>query len=172
MKFFDKSLILINLRIIPSKLGIKFFEKPSSIKFEDKVRSMTGKEIVMAMVNGLLHGYYIVNMYSYGGHHGKICYGCAATRCITEISKVKFNSSNIYGFTKKSEAIGCSPEFINEFEDAINFLRSGRIQGYNRHAINLGIVTLPDPKNKLPVLENRSWKENIQAYIDYANTID
>ena len=140
--------------------------------FEETVRAMTGKEIVMAMVNGLLNGYYLVDMYTYGRSQGKTCYGCAATHCITEISKIKFDSSNIQGYTNKSKAIECDSEFIDIFEDAINSLRNGRIRGYNHRAILLGIVTLPDPQNKLPILESGSWRENIHAYIDYANSIN
>ncbi|MCC6818000.1 MAG: hypothetical protein IT245_03805 [Bacteroidia bacterium] len=159
------------MRSILNKYRTKFFKKPQPINFEDKVRSMTGKEIVMSMVNGLLNGYYTVDMGTFGNSNGWTCFGCAATHCITEISKVKFNYSNISGCTNKSIAIGCDSSFLDSFECAINQLRSGNIDGYNLHASNIGIAKLPYDR-RLPLLASQSWKKDIQAYIEYANTLD
>lgn len=172
MKNFDKSLILTNLRNILNKYRTKFFEKPQPINFEDKVRSMTGKEIVMSMVNGLLNGYYTVDMGTFGNSNGRTCFGCAATHAITEISKVKFDDSNISGCTNKSIAIGCDSSFLDSFECAINKLRSRNISGYNLHARCIGIAQLPYSQKDLPLLASQSWKKDIQAYIDYANNLD
>jgi len=139
--------------------------------FKDKVRSMTGKEIVMAMVNGLLHEHYEVSMTSFGHTNNGICYGCAATHCITEISGIKFGRDIIRMREDRAIAINVDYEFLHIFEDVIDDLRTGRIDAYNSKVEAIGIVKLNSPSKPLPYLKTSTWKYDIQDYIDYANTL-
>jgi len=121
--------------------------------FKDKVQSMTGKEIVMAMVNGLLHGHYTIAMSTFGRTTDGICYGCAATNCITEISGVMFDPYQIDFRQERCNTLDVDYEFLNEFENAIDELRQGYILDYNSYADRIGISQLPILVKDLPRLE-------------------
>lgn len=103
--------------------------------FKEKVRSMTAKEIIMAMVNGLKKEHVKVDMSTYGDFSevSGICYGCAATNAVCEISGVVFTgehvlSENHYWFLKTDGT------FLELFETAIDSLRLGQINRYNDRA--------------------------------------
>ena len=138
--------------------------------FEETVRAMTGKEIVMAMVNGLKKEHLKVDMDTFGLFYEGICYGCAATNAICEISGVVFTPDNIYATGCKANAVGSDSLFLSYFEDAIDFLRLGNIGFYNDIAEELGIATLSEPENILPRLETGNWRENLCYYEEYAKT--
>lgn len=139
--------------------------------FKETVQAMSGKEIVMAMVNGLLHGYYTINMGTFGNTEDGICFGCAATHCVTEISGVKFDPETIYYRVDRCKVLDIDYAFLDSFENAIDSLRKGYFHDYNDWAKSINISLLPRPVESLPFLYTDSWKDNIQAYIDYANTL-
>lgn len=139
--------------------------------FEETVRAMTGKEIVMAMVNGLLNGYYVVDMSTYGGSRGVICFGCAATNCITEISGIKFEPYIIDFRDQRCDVLDVDYLFLDNFENAIDELRSGDIIAYNGYARIINIKQLPETDIYLPILNTLTWHLELQSYIDYANTL-
>lgn len=58
------------------------------MNFKETVQKMTIKEIILAMVNGLKKEHVKVdfNYFGYVAPNG-ICYGCAATNAICEITK-------------------------------------------------------------------------------------
>lgn len=104
--------------------------------FKEKVQSMTAKEIIMAMVEALTHPPIInVNMKTFGEVDEKgVCFGCAATNTVCQISGMVFTKDNITNRLRRSTFIdgneeGCS--FLYTFENAIDALRLGRISTYN-----------------------------------------
>lgn len=124
---------------------------PKSIKmtFEEKVRAMTGAEIILAMVKGLKNPKVKVDMYSYGCYRvekfffglfsRKVCFGCAATNTICQISGKTFSSADIEDYLCKAEKVNSGTHFLGLFESAIDSLRTGDIKGYNEHARKIGI---------------------------------
>lgn len=147
-------------------------------KFEEKVRSMSGKEIVLAMIHGLEHEWVKVNMCSYADirktPEGEVCFGCAATNTVCEIASIKFTTKNIGGDLAKygrGDAVNSDYDFLDNFEMAIDKLRRGLVLSYNRIAEHLQIAVLPKPEYNLPRLENDNYKEDLDAYRKYAESL-
>lgn len=140
--------------------------------FEEKVRSLTPKQVVMTMVKGLQREWVKVDMSTYGDFVCDVCFGCAATNTVCEIEGRPFEGSEIIWEGSRSDSIGCSYNFLDVFEQAINKFRHGDTYGYNRLAKNIGLALLPEPSKPLPILTTENYKNNLQAYIDYANTLE
>jgi len=120
-----------------AELAIK---NKTSMKFEEKVKSMTSSEIIMAMVNGLRAKYYTLDMNTFGETMGETCYGCAATHCIAEISGVVFGSKEVANdSTVRGDVIGSSAAFLIDFEAGIDGLRRGNTFFFNGVAEEIGI---------------------------------
>jgi hypothetical protein len=144
--------------------------------FEEKVRSMTAKEIIMAMVEGLVRPPTInVDMGTFGetrkpkhllGFLMKpICYGCAATNTICKIAGIKFTTSNIGEAYTRAAAINAETQFLLRFERAIDALRSGEIFTYNSYARQIEIATIEQqPDFDLPRLHNDYRNRDLVAY--------
>ena len=134
---------------------------------------MTGKEIVMAMVNGLQKEHVEVAMFSFGGFGDGVCYGCAATNTICEINGKSFDEDNIKSLEERAKFLKLERDqiFLENFEEAIDNLRLGSICSYNYIAYAIGIAILPIA-NFLPALRTSNYKEDLQAYIDYANSLE
>jgi|SRR5690606_1653433 len=140
--------------------------------FEEKVRAMSAKEIIMAMVNGLKKQHVVVDMITFGRVCDGICYGCAATNTICEISGHAMGSHEIHNTVYRAKFCGGDMWFVSQFEDAIDCLRRGEIYGYNYLVEPIGVATIKDTDYELPRLTNKNWARNMQAYIDFANTLD
>jgi hypothetical protein len=132
--------------------------------FEQKVRAMSAKEIIMAMVNGLRKQNVIIKMSTYGHYDFGYCYGCAATNTICEISGIKFNGSEIDNPVSRAKHIKTNPIFLDNFEAAIDQLREGIISGYNYYAKKIGIATINGTDFDLPRLETSDYLENLHYY--------
>jgi hypothetical protein len=148
------------------------------MNFEETVKAMTGKEIVLAMINGLKESPYQINMMTFGDAEntetGVVCFGCAATSCITKISGVTFTARNITNSEDRAQALSCQHSFIVSFEAAINELRSGWVGNYNKLASIYGFEELPvpeDDEDELPALTTSDWRDNIIAYEQWAETL-
>lgn len=152
------------------------------MNFEDKVRSLTAYEIIMAMVKGLEKPKIKVNMHTYGGVIDKpilfglfdidICVGCAATNTICQISGVKFNTNNISFRSDRSQAINSDEDFLERFEEAIDYLRCGDLKEYNNvaKACQFAEIKFTDElKNKLMILTNNYFKSELKSYKELAN---
>lgn len=142
------------------------------IDIADKVRAMSAKEIIMAMVEGLRNPYTKIDMTTFGEKIDGICFGCAATNTLCQINggliklpemgvrservSVRFNNSK-------------EPDFISAFEDAINYLRQGQLRGYNNIAADLGVAKIKGAFSKIPYLDNNYTEEELQAYVELAN---
>lgn len=144
--------------------------------FKEKVQSMTAKEIIMAMVNGLKKEHVKVDINTFGCVEDDVCYGCAATNAICEISGKVFTADNIKGWQNRGFFIGRENiNFVAGFETAIDVLRSLNIYYYNRIAEEYGFATIDSNhfgKFNLPQIENDNYKEAIIKWEEFANTLD
>lgn len=132
--------------------------------FTEKVRSMTAKEIIMAMVEGLKNPYTKIDMETYGERRGSICYGCAATNTICYIDGGIDNLLPDAGHRVYFDSI------ISQFETAINKLRQGNISGYNvwiEKAFIAEIKTIDGIE--LPYLGSDYTLAELEPYIALAN---
>lgn len=140
--------------------------------FKEKVQSMTGKEILLAMINGLKKEHVKIDMNTFGSKKEGICYGCAATNAVCEISSIDFKElpeRSIESIIDQAKFIKTDPEFLAQFEYAIDDLRAGDIDRYNSRAIYHGFAQIINPENKeLPYLDTDNWKERIIAYEELA----
>jgi len=139
--------------------------------FEEKVRAMSAKEIIMAMVEGLRNPVVKVNMYTFGESHiDGTCYGCAATNAICKISGLVFTNNSIGSMAYRSRYIGCDFDFLDCFESAIDSLRCGNLDYYNECADVINIAKILNPNNiYLPVLDNYYTPEQLDIYVQLAN---
>lgn len=137
--------------------------------FEQKVKSMSAKEIIMSMVEGLQNPVVRVDIDTFGEVIDNVCYGCAATNAICKISGKTFNIENIGYRDGRAEFINSDPYFLMEFEVAIDFLRSGYILIYNKKAQEACFAQIEDPKFELPKLTNNYTPKDLQQYINLAN---
>ena len=134
---------------------------------ESKIKSMTAKEIIMSMVDGLMNPVTKIDMYTFGWYEDGICYGCAATNAICRIGmldpEVELLSMSGPKYRKYSD-------LISGFEDAVDCLRNGYIKRYNSLAQKYGFATITE-STELPKIDNDSYQdpEVLQAYIDLAN---
>lgn len=152
--------------------------------FKQKVQSMTAREIILAMVEALTRPPLIrIDMETYGEARRSwqnlflkpICFGCAATNTICQIAGIKFTPANI---EDRADAVGTNPLFLYEFEQAINSLRSGSIEGYNFHATRYNdpansFATIDEKfaKTKLPTLNNDYTNEHLREYSRLAHLL-
>lgn len=143
--------------------------------FQEKVRSMSAKEIIMAMVEGLRNPKCEINMLTFGDVYEKeegkfICYGCAATNTIMQISGVVLTKDNISDVDDRANAINSDYYFLDMFESAIDSLRCGHITSYNSMAEDCGIAKLISTSYLLlPFLVDNYTEEQLQEYVDFAN---
>lgn len=158
------------------------FHKEKVYPFDEKVKSMSAKEIIMAMVEGLRNPSTKVDMGTFG--RAKIvsllgitlkatCYGCAATNTICNISGKKFTPNNIKGSKDKANFIDGSKEFVAHFEESIDRLRRGKTQWYNYLAKSEGFAQIKvKPGLNLPQLNSKDYLENLDPYVELADYQD
>ena len=149
--------------------------------FQEKVKSMTGAEIIMAMVKGLEKPVVNVNMEYFGAvreektffgfFKKKVCYGCAATNTICTISGVNLNQKNIFSLSRRANAVKSDVDFLRGFERAINCLRLGSVQSYNSIARSIDIATLSETV-ELPHLDTNYTQQELDVYKELAATQD
>jgi len=136
------------------------------MNFEQKVKSMTASQIIMAMVDGLKAEHVKVRMASFGSTHGGVCVGCAATNAICEISGVVFTPKNIF---RRDLALMANCDFVSDFEGAIDALRAGDVDDYNVYAENHGFAVIQEVEGlDLPFLDTENYLENLDPYIRLA----
>lgn len=148
------------------------------MNFKEKVQSMTASEIILTMVDSLKNPVVNVEMHSFGGYSEekllgliprKVCYGCAATNTICKISGVKLNFKNINNVHERSEALNTEVGFLDDFEDAINYLRMGDIESYNEYAEKSGFANIQNNEELLlPEIQNGFTNEDLSFYVDLA----
>jgi len=137
--------------------------------FEEKVKSMTAKELVMAMVNGLKAEHINVDMDVYGDSRNGVCFGCAATNAICEIAGIVFDVDLISHTSYRCRAVGSDFYFFNALEFMFNDLRMGDVEGFNEYADSIGVARLKEPSVPLPPLYTENYKELLHYYETFAN---
>jgi len=156
--------------------------------FETKVKSMKASEIIMAMVDALTHPPIInVDMDTYGdvkwrtktylfglikGKTTKVCFGCAATNTICQISGKKFTEDNIQSTQNRAKFLGSDWSFLRGFEHAINQLRIRNVYEYNEFAAEYRfarIQTDSELRRNLVKLNNSYTNKDLEPYIKLAN---
>lgn len=136
--------------------------------FEERVRSMTAKQIIMAMVDGLKRPKTKIDMDSFGYTENGVCYGCAATNTICRIGKITLSADQIRGTSKHALALNGNDKFVTHFEYAIDNLRSGNVYGYNLYASESGFSEIEDTSEELPYLDTHNYRENLEPFVRLA----
>lgn len=148
--------------------------------FEEKVKSMSAKEIITAMVDSLVRPPIVnVDMSTYGDAYQKkflgfipygkpVCFGCAATNTICKIAGITFTPENIIDVSKRAEAVGVDWGFLEVFEIAINSLRIGDISDYNYRARANGFAEIKSSYASLPVLNDNYTNSDLDKYRNLA----
>lgn len=144
--------------------------------FKERVQSMTIKEIVLAMIAGLEREYIKVDMTVYGVIRDGVCFGCAATNAVCEISGVTFSSKSIENIFERAMFLHTEPAFLNYFEIAINKLRLGRLLAYNDLARGIGVALIPEELVReydfiIPKLTTQDYKQNLHHYKEFAELL-
>jgi hypothetical protein len=162
-----------------SECGVGTINTTSEKKFEEIVRAMSAKEIIMAMVDALTIPPIInIDMGTFGrvrtfpkykflgiGFGKKeICFGCAATNTVCKIADKKFDTNNIEGCIARAEFINSDPYFLSCFENAIDGLRTGSIHYYNKFAGRGEFVVIKNTGLKLYPLANNYTNEHLIYY--------
>lgn len=136
---------------------------------------MSAREIIMAMVNGLKEPAVKVNMMTFGAaeydqHDKLVCYGCAATNAICNITKVTFTPKTIGDIKWRSAILHADVHFLERFESAIDYLRCGSIGDYNEIAAYNGFAEIKNwPIEDLPILHTGTYAVDLPAYEALAN---
>ena len=143
--------------------------KTTTLNFKEKVQAMTGKEIIMVMVDSIQNPVIMLDMNDFGDAKDGVCYGCAATNSICKISGKTFDEDSIDTTSTRAKFIGTGYDFLHDFEFAIDGLRQGQVKYYNGLAKEIGIATINQNGIQLPFLTNDFTPEDLQAYINLAN---
>lgn len=138
--------------------------------FKTKVLSMTTKELVLAMINGITKQHVELDFGLFGYYKNEICFGCAATNTICEITGTTFTKDFISCNEDRAKFIETDKNFLKDFEIAIDYLRQGSIKRYNGMAKFMGISQINSSK-VLPYLNNFNWKENLHYYEELAEIL-
>ena len=136
-------------------------------KFEQIVKSMTAKQIIMAMVDGLRKPSCKIDMSTFGSVRGGICFGCAATNTISKICEIDYLD------VSTAVQLGNATDFLIRFECAIDQLRCGNVYDYNHLALSYGFSTIKEVEDLyLPCLSNNYTEEDLKAYEKLAELQD
>jgi len=130
-------------------------------ELEQKIRSLSAKEIIMAMVEGLKNPKTKIDMTTYGEVRSKgICYGCAATNAIIQLSD--------YTPKEACELYYKVNGVIVYFEMAINALRQGNIIYYNLISLDISLPQIKEPDFEVPYISSDYTQEDLEPYIKLA----
>lgn len=138
-------------------------------ELENKIKSMTAKEIILAMIDSLKNPLTKIDMDSFGHVDNGICYGCAATNTICKIGdlnpNIELNADNLWGAKYARDS-----RFIEGFERAIDYLRLGSIKMYNNTASSYGFALIKSD-NSLPEIDNLNYQDSkvLEHYLELAN---
>jgi hypothetical protein len=141
---------------------------------QKKIKSMTAKEIVMSMVNGLRNPVTQINMDTYGEVVEGVCFGCAATNALCYIGN--YSTEDLLKVDGSATLVE-KKSIAMRFEWAIDELRKGDIDSYNYHAAEGGFakISLPDGLDEddlmLPYLANDYTEAELECYVKLAEML-
>src|SRR5690606_21457874 len=110
-------------------------------EFENKVKSMTAHDIIMAMVDGLRNPRTKIDMDTFGKMEDGICYGCAATNAILSIMDAN-TAEEVVAHVLNTAYMCYRSDFRYQFENAIDHLRRGSVILYNQYAVQYGFAQI------------------------------
>lgn len=150
------------------------------MNFEEKVKAMSGAEIVRAMTAGLRKRWVEIDMDSFGYVSEGICFGCAATNTVCQIvgkkmapeHAVSYVCGNYIGIKGAAKFAKADINFIERFEPAIDVLRNGSVSFYNNIAEKIGVAQLKKPSFQLPYLGNDFTEADLLEYDRYADELE
>jgi hypothetical protein len=132
------------------------------IHIEEKIIGLSAKEMIMAMVNGLRKRHVCIDMSTFGRKSNGVCFGCAATNALIEISGISAEEA------VDLSVFSCKSVIISDFETAIDSLRCGDIYFCN---IYLEFPEIVNPENiYLPILMDDYTEDELQQYEKLANS--
>lgn len=145
-------------------------------KLEEKIKSMTPKEVILSMIDGLENPVMEVLLTNWGTRENGICYGCAAANAICKLGgldpKEEFViTQDMYYDTNHSRLYIENSEIVEDFENAINDLRLGNIRYCNQWLNEIGIPEIKSINNQLlPQItdDNYTDQEVLNAYRELA----
>ena len=140
--------------------------------FESKTKALTAKEIILSMCDGLENAPHRVEMNTFGKVKYGVCFGCAATATICRIGgytqrDLLLSSGRFSGTIDRKKLTG--GDLVHKFEDAIEELRTGDVEGYNWYARAWGFAQIHLPEGfELPYLYTHNWREGLPKYRELA----
>ena len=142
---------------------------------ENKLRQLKSlADIVDTMIKGLKKEWVKVDMASYGYSEKGVCFGCAATNTLCELTQESFTEYNIEE-DARGKALFITYAELDSFERAINELRQGHADFFLSHLYDIGHLlsfSLPNimaiEYNKhLPLLTTITYNDYLHHYEDY-----
>lgn len=100
-------------------------------------------------------------------HAPAVCFGCAATCAVQQLSGFSFNVDNFdsvcdySSFRKRTKLLNADTDDLRRFEIAMNELRLGYPEHLFRY-IGASLVALPD--KYLPPLHTHNWRNDLHRY--------
>jgi hypothetical protein len=135
------------------------------------IKAAGGKasDVLDAMIQGLKNHpkNFEVDMDVYGEFSNEICFGCAATCTVMQISGVTFTPYDIGDRADRAKVIKISEKDLDAFEWAIDSVR----RGYMWRLEKLIKIDLPVPIVPLPRLSTLTWEEELPAYEAYRDQL-
>ena len=113
---------------------------------EQRVRSLTAKEIVGFLIEGIENPVGILDFDTFGYNYNtqgdvRKCSACGATQAIIKMMAVEFTAND---FKNRSERLNADKWFLSVLEDALDSLRCGKVSVYNRVARELALAEMPE----------------------------
>ena len=155
-----------------------------------KIRSLTPKQVIMAMVDGLKNPKTKISMSTFGYQENGVCYGCAATNALCQLfgiqnpvgwlpslndDKVQEPCSRTPGFRISASKLNEITEDIMDFENAVDYLRRGDLDAANFALAVLDIAPIRynnELEAALPRLTDSYTLEDLEPYIRLAEFQD
>lgn len=138
-------------------------------QLEQKIRSMSAKEIVLAMLDGIKNPVTRIDMDTFGEVEDEVCYGCAATNLICKLGDFSpLEELSSLGARKYS-----ATAFLQAFEESIDLLRMGALHLYNINAREFVFAEIPESNHYLPEINNDNFQdpEVLEEWYKFANTL-
>lgn len=137
-------------------------------QFEQKIKAMSAAEIILTMVDSCVNPppSLKIDTNTFGEVKNGVCVGCIATATIINAGNINPTDGNIELWSGALSRLS----FLDWFESAINFLRSGDIDNYNCFAKRCGIAQIRNHGKKLPEITTDNFQDKavLDAYRELA----
>ena len=138
------------------------------IDFKCIAQTLTAKEIIMIMIDGLKDPY-IIDFKSFDSFNGKdINFNQVAKNALWRLLKKHFKNISVENEYLYSAYLKVEHIFLCRFEFCINDLKNGFIQEYNDRAQSIGIAHI-NYKYIIKPLRDEYSENELQAYLNLAD---